>query len=322
MAFRRLLLLLGGRVPEPPPAGGPVSTLPPAVTGTPEVGQTLTSTTGTWTGDPTITYAFQWLRNGASIPGATASTYLVVSGDLGTALSCRVTATNGVGSASSTSAEYLVETPPVSAVAPVATGTPTVGQTLTSSSGTWTGRAPITFAYQWTRGGADISGATSSTYTLVSADAGATVACRVTATNGLGSASATSSGVSVAGLAPVSVDAPAVTGTPEVGQTLTSTTGTWTGTATIGFTYQWTRGGADISGATGSTYLLDAADLDEAVACRVTGTNAWGSASRTSASVTVSAGGGGAPATNGFLLEGTADRWLLEGTTDLILQEA
>ena len=54
----------------------------------------------------------------------------------------------------------------------------------------------------------------------------------------------------------------------------------------------------------------------------MTGTNAWGSASRTSASVTVSAGGGGAPATNGFLLEGTADRWLLEGTTDLILQEA
>jgi hypothetical protein len=75
---------------------------------------------------------------------------------------------------------------PVNTVAPAITGTFNTGQTLTVSNGTWT-NSPSSYSYQWTRGGADISGATSSTYTLVVADEGSVVDCDVTATNANGS---------------------------------------------------------------------------------------------------------------------------------------
>lgn len=83
---------------------------------------------------------------------------------------------------------------PVNSVAPVISGTQTVGQTLTSTTGTWTGIPAPTFTYQWYRGASLISGATSSTYVLVQADAGNTTAikCVVTATNSAGVLSADS----------------------------------------------------------------------------------------------------------------------------------
>jgi hypothetical protein len=75
---------------------------------------------------------------------------------------------------------------PVCTVAPAITGTPTVGQVQTCSSGTWL-NSP-TYAYQWRRkAAANIPGATAATYTLVAADSGSQVECEVTATNGSGS---------------------------------------------------------------------------------------------------------------------------------------
>lgn len=82
---------------------------------------------------------------------------------------------------------------PVNTVAPAITGTPTVGETLTASNGTWTGKEPpVTFAYQWEAGGVDIAGATAKTYTLTEAEVGKAVTVTVTAKNWKGSASATS----------------------------------------------------------------------------------------------------------------------------------
>ena len=85
-------------------------------------------------------------------------------------------------------------TPPVNTVAPVISGTQVVGSTLSSTTGTWTGSPAPTYTYQWYRGAILISGATSSTYTLVQADAGNTsnINCQVTAINTAGSATATS----------------------------------------------------------------------------------------------------------------------------------
>lgn len=85
-------------------------------------------------------------------------------------------------------------TPPVNTVAPVISGTQVVGSTLSSTTGTWTGSPAPTYTYQWYRGAILISGATSSTYTLVQADAGNTsnINCQVTAINTYGSATATS----------------------------------------------------------------------------------------------------------------------------------
>ena len=81
---------------------------------------------------------------------------------------------------------------PVNTVAPSVTGTATVGQTLSCSTGTWTGSPAPTFTYQWQRVTTNITSATSSTYVLVAADAGNTIRCVVTATNTIGAVSANS----------------------------------------------------------------------------------------------------------------------------------
>jgi len=74
---------------------------------------------------------------------------------------------------------------PVCTVNPLVSGTGTVGQTLTCSTGTWL--FSPTYAYQWRRAGQTIAGATASTYVLVAADSGKNVDCAVIATNSNGS---------------------------------------------------------------------------------------------------------------------------------------
>jgi len=80
-----------------------VNTVAPAITGTAQEGQTVTCSTGTWTGTPTITFAYQWKRNGSNIGSATNSTYTLVTADVSQSITCQVTATNGVGSANANS---------------------------------------------------------------------------------------------------------------------------------------------------------------------------------------------------------------------------
>jgi hypothetical protein len=96
----------------------PVNTAAPAISGTPQVGQTLTASPGTWTSDTTPTYAYQWQRcdaqggTCAAISGATAQTYALTSSDLDKTIRVVVTATNSSGSASATSAQTAVVTQP------------------------------------------------------------------------------------------------------------------------------------------------------------------------------------------------------------------
>lgn len=80
----------------------PRNTVLPVITGTAQVGQTLTGTQGTFTGTGN-TYARQWTANGVDIVGATASTYVPIIGQIGQVIRERVTATNASGSVSATS---------------------------------------------------------------------------------------------------------------------------------------------------------------------------------------------------------------------------
>ena len=86
---------------------------------------------------------------------------------------------------------------PSNTVAPVISGSTTVGSVLTTTDGTWTGTTPITYTYQWKRGGVAIAGATNNTYTTVNADIGENITCEVTATNDYGSDVAISNIVNV-----------------------------------------------------------------------------------------------------------------------------
>lgn len=76
---------------------------------------------------------------------------------------------------------------------------------------------------------------------------------------------------------------PAITGTAEEDETLTATAGTWTGTAPISYLYQWFSGGEAIPGATGTTYVIVAADVGNTITVLVTATNANGSGQAMSA---------------------------------------
>lgn len=176
---------------------------------------------------------------------------------------------------------------PINTVAPVISGSTTLGSVLTTTNGTWTSLTALTYTYQWYRGATLINGATSSTYTLVVADSAASITCKVTATNILGTNVATSNAITAdTYTAPVNTVAPAITGTAQEGQTVTCSTGTWTGTPTITYAYQWKRNGSNIGSATNSTYTLVTADVSQSITCQVTATNAIGSASANSNTIT------------------------------------
>jgi carboxypeptidase family protein len=68
-------------------------------------------------------------------------------------------------------------------VAPVVSGTPVVGQTLSCSNGSWTGIGTLAYAYKWLRNGVAIAGASANTYVVQAGDQGTGLACVVTATN-------------------------------------------------------------------------------------------------------------------------------------------
>jgi len=81
----------------------PVNTAAPVASGIPAVGRMLSCSNGLWTGSPTLTYTYKWLRDGNVIAGATASVYIVQAADRGHGLACQVTATNKNGSAAAVS---------------------------------------------------------------------------------------------------------------------------------------------------------------------------------------------------------------------------
>ena len=124
-----------------------------------------------------------------------------------------VTATNTGGSTPATSnqtATIAVAPPaaaPTNTALPSISGTTTQGQTLTAANGSWTGGL-TTYAYQWRdcdssgNNCTNISGATSSTYTLTSNDVGDTMRVVVTATNTGGSTPATSNQTATIAVAP------------------------------------------------------------------------------------------------------------------------
>ncbi len=263
--------------------GAPANTALPAISGSQVVGQELSCSQGTWTNSPTG-YAYQWKRDGSPIFGATSPTYTLIAGDANHQIRCSVTASNAGGSNEATSELVIPIGPPVNTVLPAISGTPYVGQTLTCSNGTWAFPDTIDFfTYQWRRDGSPISGATSSTYTLVEADASTSITCRVTASNEAADVTATSSSVNAIGV-PANTVIPSISGTPHVGQQLSCSTGTWTNNPTV-YSYEWRRDGSPISGATDSTYDLVEADASTLITCRNTATNLAGSTVATSNSV-------------------------------------
>ncbi len=286
------------------------NTAPPAISGGTGAGQTLSADPGAWSGSPPIAYTYQWQRCSpagatcADVSGATQSSYALGAGDIGSTIRVRVTADNsalpGGGSASQNSGTTAVIAPPPPANTdlPRISGTAADGLTLSVSTGTWSSPDPLSYSYQWQRcdsSGANcqnISGAIGSTYAPSAADVAQQLTAVVTATDQEGqstSATATPVGPVSAPPAPTNTTAPTISGRVTDGQWLSVTSGSWTSPDSLTYAYQWERcdaAGANcqgISGATGSTYMAGAADVDHLITAAVTATDQVGQGSPASA---------------------------------------
>jgi lysophospholipase L1-like esterase len=91
-------------------------------------------------------------------------------------------------------------TAPINMTSPAAGGSPTPGSALTCSLGLWSGTAPLSYTFQWLQDGTPIPSQTASTYLVQPEDVGHLISCQLTASNPAGSASATSSAVTVSAI--------------------------------------------------------------------------------------------------------------------------
>ena len=237
-----------------------------------------------------VSYTYQWLADDTAIQGAISSSYTLVEADEGKVIRVRVTFTDDAGNeatltSAATDAAAAAPQPNSPATgAPTISGTAQVGETLTADTSGIAdedGLDDVSFTYQWTGDGEDIAGATGATYTLVEADKDKTVTVEVSFTDDAGNNEAlTSAATAAVAAAPTpnspATGAPTISGTAQVGETLTANTSGVThadGLSNVQYEYQWFADNTAIQGATDATYTLAVADEGKAITVQVTFTD-------------------------------------------------
>jgi uncharacterized membrane protein len=244
----------------------------------------------------TLTKTYQWKADGVNILGATAASFTLTGVQAHTTITCLVSVSDGFGGVASdlTDPFAVLNTAPYFYGTPTIVGDPRVGQPLTvgDTSASDVDFDLITKHYQWYAGGIAITGATGESYTLIATQPrGTSITCTVTGDDGYGgSVDFTTAAVTVLNNAPVFPDAPAITGTPRVGQalSLSNAIATDVDDDTVTLAYQWHANGTPIAGATGAAYTLTAAQNHAHITCAITATDGnGGSTVATTAAVTV-----------------------------------
>ena len=284
-------LILPGESENTPATGAPV------ISGTAQVGETLTADTSAIAdadGLSGATFSYQWLGSGdTEIQGATGSTYTLVGADEGKIIKVRVSFTDDAGNQ-----ETLTSTATEAVAAEESQEPPPAPQSLTavvngdgSVSLSW--EAPdndSVTGYQILRRRpaagektllvyVEDTGSTATTHTDTDVTAGTQHVYRVKAINSAG-LSGWSNYVNVTPAQPepepdqntAATGAPAITGTARVGETLTadaSGIADEDGLDNATFSYQWLADDADIDGATGYTHTLADADAGKTIKVRV-----------------------------------------------------
>lgn len=188
---------LDGAVEAAPAA--PSFSSAPVIPGPPIVGVARSYTRGTFTGVPFPGVTQEWLIDDGVVSGATSSSYTAISGDVGKTLKVRQTATNTSGTASSTSAGFVVATTATVPAAPTI-GTATAGVSQASVAFTAPvndgGSTLIDFTVTMSPGGATATG-TSSPVVVTGLTNGTAYTATVRARNSVGSSAASAASNSV-----------------------------------------------------------------------------------------------------------------------------
>jgi hypothetical protein len=234
------------------------------------------------TANPTPT--LQWTKNGANISGATTATYAIAATVEGDAGSYAAVATSTAGTATSTAAILTVN--PALAAPSITTQplsqTVTAGNSVTFSSAASGNPTPT---YQWQKGGVNISGATSATYTIATTAAGDAANYALVATNSSGSTTSATATLTVSAV----LAAPALTTQPSSATVIVGEAASFTIVASGNPTptYQWKKGGVNISGATDATYTIASTGTGDAGSYTVVATNSIGAVTSAAATLTV-----------------------------------
>jgi hypothetical protein len=240
----------------------------PLLTGTPEVGKILRVDPGDW--GIGVDFTYRWFA-GTTAVGQPDEDFLVLTSAMaGKPVRVEVTGTTA----------GVTETRSSAVTAPVAVGwapkvptypAPRVGKLLTATTGDWgTG---VTFTYRWYLGTTPITNATKPTYTPTASQVGKNLSVKVTGSKPGHTTTSKVSAKAVIAKGILTTVVPTITGTPQVGQTLTANHGTWTTGTT--FHYQWLSNGVAISSnATGSTYKIPSTKVGKSLTVKVTGSKA------------------------------------------------
>ena len=321
--------------PTPEPVNTP-ATGAPTISGTAQVGETLTAeTSGIADADglTNVSYSYQWVRNDGSsdtdITDATDSTYTLEAADEGQTIKVKVSFTDDADNDErlTSAATGEVEARPNRSAtgAPTISGTTQVGETLTADTSgiaDLDGLTNVSYGYQWVRNDGnsdtDITDATDSSYTLVAADEGQTIKVKVSFTDDADNdetLTSAATGEMVARPNGPATGAPTISGTAQVGETLTASTSDIAdadGLTNVSYGYQWIANDGtsdtDITGATDSSYVLAAADDGKTIKVRVSFADDEGNdESLTSAATATVAAVPNSPATGAPAVTGTAE---------------
>ncbi len=222
--------------------------------------------------------SYQWQFNGANISGATATSYTATSVQAANAGSYAVVVTNVAGAMTSTPAVLTVWTPP-SVTSPPLSATNIAG-TMATFSVMATGTQPL--GYQWQFNGTTIAGATQTSLIINNVQTTNGGSYAVVITNMAGAMTSATAVLTV-------WTPPAITSQP---QSLTNIAGTdasfsVAATGTSPFGYQWQFNGANISGATASSYTASSVQAANAGSYAVVVTNVAGAMTSAPAVLTV-----------------------------------
>ncbi len=230
--------------------------------------------------------AYQWFKDGAAIPGATGPSLPLPAVQSSAAGNYTVVVSNSVGSATSAQATLTVVT---GAGAPVVAQQPVAQTAMIGGAATFTVNAtgPEPLAYQWLKDGAPIAGATNPTLTRTALQLSDAGFYSVTISNGIGSVTSQPVALTVRATpnaSPVTIVTQPISRTAFAGDTVSFSVNAQ-GAPPPG--YQWFKDGAPIAGANAATLMLTNVQLNSAGSYSVTATNASGSVTSDSATLTV-----------------------------------